>query len=157
VEGTIHRLSRSDGGVPKLPVREAWVGTEGMEGDRQRDLRFHGGPRRALCLYSLERIEELRTEGHPIEPGTVGENLTLSGLDWPRLVPGTRLALGDEVEIEITAYTVPCKNIAGSFRDGVFTRISEKLHPGWSRVYARVLREGRLREGDAVRVDGAGG
>lgn len=157
MEGRIHRLNRSDGGVPKLPVREGWAGRDGLEGDRQRDLRYHGGPKRALCLFSLERIEELRAEGHPIAPGTTGENVTLAGLDWSLLVPGTRLELGDEVEVEVTAFTVPCRNIAGSFRDGGFTRISEKLHPGWSRVYARVLREGRLREGDAARIAAADG
>jgi MOSC domain-containing protein YiiM len=40
----------------------------------------------------------------------------------------------------------------GSFIEGRFVRIAEKLHPGWSRVYARVLSEGQIRSGDPVEV-----
>src|ERR1043166_4252029 len=44
MDGRIFQLNRSDGGVPKLAVREAWLTPTGLEGDRQRDLRFHRGP-----------------------------------------------------------------------------------------------------------------
>ena len=151
-EGRIFQLSVSDGGVPKLAVREAALTAEGLEGDRQRDLRYHGGPARALCLYALERVLELQSEGHPIFPGSTGENVTVVGLDWSLLTPGARLALGEEALVEVTSYTSPCKNIAASFTGGDFKRISQKLNPGHSRLYARVLRTGRLRTGDSVRV-----
>jgi MOSC domain-containing protein YiiM len=152
MDGRIFQLNRSGGGVPKLAVREALLTEAGLEGDRQRALRFHGGPLRALCLYSLERILELQSEGHPVFPGSVGENVTVNGLEWGRLVPGARLALGGEALIELTSYTAPCKVIAGSFVNREFKRISQKAHPGDSRLYARVLRGGRLAVGDAVRV-----
>jgi MOSC domain-containing protein YiiM len=151
-DGRIFQLNRSGGGVPKLAVREAWLTPAGLEGDRQRDLRFHGGPERALCLYSLERILELQREGHAIFPGSVGENVTVVSLDWARLEPGSRLALGDEAVVEVTRYTTPCKTIADSFARQDFTRISHKQHPGYSRVYARVLRTGRLAVGQTVRL-----
>jgi MOSC domain-containing protein YiiM len=151
-EARIFQLNVSNGGVPKLAVRAAALTAEGLEGDRQRDRRFHGGPDRALCLYSLERILELQAEGHPVYPGSAGENVTLVGLDWSRLAPGARLALGGEALVEITGYTAPCKKIAASFSDGDFKRISQKLRPGDSRLYARVLRPGRLSAGDHVRL-----
>jgi MOSC domain-containing protein YiiM len=97
-------------------------------------------------------IERLRAEGHPIVPGSTGENVTISGLDWPRLEPGMRLLLGDAVEVEVTGYTTPCHKIRGSFHDGDFTRISQKLCPGESRVYARVLRDGQLSVGAKVEL-----
>jgi MOSC domain-containing protein YiiM len=151
-EGRIFQLNVSNGGVPKVAVREAALTPEGLEGDRQRDRRFHGGPERALCLYALERVLELQAEGHPIYPGSAGENVTVAGLDWSRLEPGARLTLGDEALVEISGYTSPCKKIAPSFREGDFKRISQKLHPGHSRLYARILRPGRLGVGDPVRV-----
>ena len=151
-EGRIFQLSLSNGGVPKLAVREAVLTPGGLEGDRQRDRRYHGGPERALCLFALERVLELQAEGHPVFPGSVGENLTLVGLDWSRLAPGARLALGEEALVEVTSYTSPCKIIAGSFREGDFKRISQKLHPGHSRLYARVLRPGRLAVGQPVKL-----
>jgi MOSC domain-containing protein YiiM len=54
--------------------------------------------------------------------------------------------------LQITRYTSPCFNIKGVFAEGEFSRVSQKRHPGWSRVYARVLRPGSVRPGDPVRV-----
>ena len=84
---------RAEGGVPKIPVGAARLGAEGVEGDKQNDLRHHGGPLRAVCIYSLEIIEALQGEGHPIGPGTTGENITISGLDWGSRVSYTHLTL----------------------------------------------------------------
>ena len=67
--------------MPKLGQPQAEVGFEGLLGDRHRDLKSHGGPERALCLYSLECILALQLEGYPIIPGAIGENLTLSDLE----------------------------------------------------------------------------
>lgn len=150
--GVIFQINCSDGGVPKRAIEEAELSPTGLIGDRQAHPKIHGGPDRALCLYSLERIEELQREGHPVSPGSVGENITVHGLDWSELKPGDRLALGDEVVIEITSYTNPCNSIAASFIKGEFRRISQKKHPGQSRLYARVIRTGRLRVGQEIRL-----
>jgi MOSC domain-containing protein YiiM len=146
---TVVQLSRSRGGVPKLAVDEAAVTANGLEGDKQRDRRFHGGPTRALCLYSDDLIEHLAREGHPVTRGSLGENVTIRGLDWRELSPGARLTIG-EIEVEITAFAAPCKTIRGSFLGEDFTRISQKLHRGWSRVYCRILRQGTVRVHDVV-------
>ena len=146
------------GGVPKRPVVAALLTALGVAGDRQLDLKHHGGPERAVCLFSQEQIAALAAEGHPIVPGSTGENLTSAGLAWDRLRVGERLAIGDGIVLEISGPAPPCSTIAASFTNGEFTRISEKLHPGWSRLYARVLVEGLVREGALVRrLDGAAG
>lgn len=148
----IHRISVSRGGVPKTPITEAHVTRLGIEGDVQQNRKYHGGPERALCLYAIEVIDRVAAEGHPIEPGSTGENVTTIGLDWSTLAPGARLRLGHEVEIELTSYTVPCRTIAASFIRGGFARILQQKHPGESRIYARVLREGRIEVGDAIEI-----
>lgn len=149
----LHQISISDGGVPKLPVAEARLTVNGVAGDRQRNLEVHGGVDRAICLFSLEVIEALQVEGHSIRPGSSGENLTIAGLDWPKLLPGDRLRIGDTVLLELMSYTAPCKYNAQWFANGDFSRIAQKLHPGWSRLYARVLAEGVVRPGDRVTVE----
>ena len=151
-EGYIFQLNCSAGGVPKRAVGEVLLTETGLAGDYQAKRKIHGGPERALCLYALELIRRLQLEGHPISPGSIGENVTVAGLEWSALAPGNRLALGDEVVIEISSYTTPCKTIAASFDGGAYNRISHKQHPGWSRLYARVLRAGRLAAGQSVRV-----
>lgn len=83
----------------------------------------------------------LRSEGHPVAPGLIGENLTLTGVDWSLVIHGVRLTVGD-AELRITTYTDPCRTISASFIGGRFGRISQKTYPGWSRLYAEVHREG---------------
>ena len=148
----VHQVSLSAGGVPKHAVPAAQVTRNGLAGDRQRNRKIHGGPDRAVCLYSMEVIHTLRAEGHSIGPGSAGENVTIAGLDWARLVPGDRLFLGDQVQLEITSYTSPCRVNGQWFKDGNFERMAQDSHPGSSRLYARVLAEGIVRQGDQVRV-----
>jgi MOSC domain-containing protein YiiM len=152
VAGSIVQISTSDGGAPKLAVPRAYLTTEGLLGDRQKHTDIHGGPERALCLYAVEVIDALRAEGHPIAPGGAGENVTLRGVDWAMMVPGACLRFGGGVEVEVTRYTSPCRNIGFNFADGRFSRISQKVHPGWSRMYVRVLREGWMETGESVEV-----
>ena len=146
----LYQINISDGGVPKLPVPEAYITSEGVGGDRQRNRDVHGGIDRAVCLFSLELIQALKAEGHVIEPGASGENLTVAGVNWSGLKPGDRLRVGARVCLEITSYTAPCKHNARWFVSGDFSIISQKLHPGWSRLYARVLQEGMVRPGDSI-------
>jgi len=153
--GSVAAINISNGGVPKGRVSGAQVSRSGLEKDAQDDKEHHGGPERAVCLYSLERIRSLQTEGHPIDIGTAGENVTVEGIDWDRIVPGVTIKIGDQVLLEVASFTNPCKTIRASFIAGEFIRIAQKLHPGWSRVYARVIREGQIRFGDPVEVSPA--
>lgn len=148
--GRVLQVNVSDGGVPKLPVDHAYVGSSGVEGDRQRDLRHHGGPDRAVCLWSADVIDSLRAEGHRVFPGAAGENITIEAIAWDLVRPGVRLSIGGEVIVEVTRFTRPCSNIADFFVDGDVQVVSEHRNPGASRVYARVECEGLVRKGDDV-------
>jgi len=150
--GVVTHINISRGGVPKRPVPSARVGVAGMEGDGHDDAR-HGGPEAAVSLFAAEAIARVASEGHPIGPGTTGENLTVAGLDWSLVAPGVHLRIG-EVVLEVTRYTTPCKTIRGSFRDGDFNRIHQQRHPGDSRVYARVIHEGTIAVGNTVECTG---
>ncbi len=144
--GTIHSINVSGGGVPKRPVPTAEVAPDGLTSDQQAHPRFHGGPERAVCLLGLDAIERLQAEGHPIAPGTTGENLTIAGLDWATVVPGARFTFEGGVALEVLSYAVPCGQIRASFADGNEQRIAHETHPAESRVYTRVLTPGTLRK-----------
>ena len=150
--GTVIQLSVSQGGVPKLAVDSAEVTATGVVGDAQRDTRTHGGPERAVCIYSADLIAALRAEGHPIAPGAVGENVTVEGIEWEAVTPEARLEFEGGVVLEVASYTTPCSAIRGSFLQGQIARINQNERPGWSRVYARVLKPGRIRVGDRVEI-----
>lgn len=147
--GRIAQINRGDGGVPKHPVDEAEIGPEGLLDDTQAEYPHHGGTEKAVSLLAREVIDALRAEGHPIEAGSTGENLTVEGIDWTCLGPGARLRAGD-VLLEIVSYATPCKKQTRWFSDGDFTRILHSKHPGQSRLYARVIQTGRVRTGDPI-------
>ena len=147
--GRLESINTSRGGVPKLAVFEGFIAETGVSGDAQTNLQVHGGPDRAVVLYSLDVIRALQEEGHPIAPGTTGENLTVSGLNWAAVVPGVELTVGS-AQLHITRYATPCSKIRGSFRGGDFMRVAHDTHPGWSRVCARVLEPGIVQPGDPV-------
>ena len=150
--GRVVQVNVSAGGVPKHPVPQARVGPLGLDGDRHRDDLVHGGPHRAVCLFGQEAIERVAGEGHPIEPGSAGENLTTEGIEWSRMPSGVRIEVGDEVVLELSAPANPCGTIVDAFREGRSGRISILRFPSDSRMYARVLRAGSVRTGDPIRV-----
>lgn len=148
----IFQINSSVGGVPKLPLSKGEVTWFGLSGDTHNDTVHHGGPEKAISLYSLELIRALQMEGHPIFPGSTGENITLVGLDWSLVEAGLRLGLGDAVELEITRFATPCKTIRDSFLNEEFNRISWRTNPGWARAYARVVKPGMIGVSDLVRI-----
>ncbi|MBS0190060.1 MAG: MOSC domain-containing protein [Phycisphaerales bacterium] len=152
---SILQISVSSGGVPKKPVASAAVSEQGLEGDWQNDRKHHGGPDRAVCIFPQSLIDRLRAEGHPIRPGDIGENLTLGGISpdqWAAIAPGWRLLFFGGVELEIASYCAPCSTIRNAFKDSDSRRIKQELHPGESRLYARVVRAGRLETGESLSV-----
>jgi MOSC domain-containing protein YiiM/ribosomal protein S18 acetylase RimI-like enzyme len=150
--GRVLQVNVSRGGVPKLPVAEAHVRRLGLDGDGHAEPTAHGGPHRAVALFAIEAIRRVAAEGHPIAPGTAGENLTTEGIELSTLPVGTRLAIGDRLVLEISGPDGPCSTIRGSFSDGRFARIGILNHPLDSRMYARVLRDGSVRPGDPIAV-----
>src|SRR5919112_4648440 len=152
MDGRVLQVNISPGGVPKQPVERARVGPLGLDRDRHRHDTVHGRPHRAVALLGIEAIERVQADGHPIEPGSVGENLTTVGIELASLPIGTRLAVGDELLLEISSPANPCNLIGGSFRGGKSGRISVLTHPADTRMYARTLVEGAVRPGDSIRV-----
>lgn len=150
---TVTHIHTSGGGVPKLAVASATIGYRGLDGDRQSSRRHHGRVWQAVSLWSSEVIEALRSEGHPIAPGLAGENITISGTDWATIRPGARFDFGESGPLlEATGWATPCSNLAPYFVDRDVRRIDVDHHPGFSRLYAKVLRDGTVNTDESVRV-----
>ena len=146
MKATLAQINVSAGGMPKLPVLCARVTKKGVEGDRQRNRKYHGGPDRAVCLYSEELYEELRDAGVDIAAGNVGENFTTRGLDLRKLAKGDRLRVGAECVIEITDVRVPCSQLKKWDPD------LPELIVGRSGWVGKVVEEGVVKPGDGVEV-----
>src|SRR5437868_6510740 len=88
------QLNISPGGMPKVPIAEALVTASGVAGDHQLNRKFHGGPDRAVCIYSEELYALLRSDGIDLANGQIGENFTTRGLDLQSLRIGDQLRIG---------------------------------------------------------------
>ena len=95
MRGRVVSVNVSPGGLPKLPIDGAWVGTLGLDADGHESPN-HGGPTAAVCLYATEAIARVAADGHQAFPGAYGENLTIEGLDWGALGAGDILEIGDD-------------------------------------------------------------
>ena len=138
--GKVLGIFISDGGVPKLSVNSVHVTNFGLVGDNQADKKHHGGLMKAVCVLENELLLRLQSEGHPIQPGTTGENLLLEGFN---LTIGSLFRVGN-VELEVVSAATPCKTISESFTNGNFNRISHKKHPGETRWYGKVIQTGKI-------------
>lgn len=154
--GSVTQISSSDGGVPKTAINSADIGIRGVAGDVQGSRGHHGRPWQALCLWSQEVVDGFAADGHPIQAGSCGENLTISGIDWSSLRGGTVISIGDPsgggVRIQLSSPSVPCSQNSTFFTDGEFKLMDHDRHPGTSRWYASVLSTGSINTGDAVVV-----
>ena len=144
-------FATEEGGVPKPSVDSIDVRLNGVYGERIRDTKHHGGPKRAVCILSNQTLQFLQQDGHPISEGSTGENLLID-IDEDSLRPGVRLKF-DHVELEITTPAPPCKTIQESFRDGDFKQLSHKLNPQRTRWYAKVIQEGIIRVDEVVEIN----
>tara|TARA_Y100001970_G_scaffold212330_1_gene259292 strand:- start:3697 stop:4164 length:468 start_codon:yes stop_codon:yes gene_type:complete len=152
MKATVHSINISkEGGVPKLPIGEATILVTGIDGDynRFRSEKKGGIGTRAVTLFSLEIIHQLQKEGHSIDVGTTGENITVEGVDWSSLSAGTRMMIGDAM-LELSEPTAPCSKIGKSFVKGAFSRIDHDLEVGWSRWSASVIDEGHVEVGSQI-------
>ena len=146
----IFQINVSQGSKPKLPIHDDLVTITGLASDKQSNKEKHGGPERALCLFSLEKIIEIQKAGIAVFPGAMGENITFAELDLGKLKIGDKLQLGEKVVIEVSKVTGPCKNISKFYTENTDHNIDEETFRSWSRLYARVIIEGIVHIGDKV-------
>ena len=115
----------------------------GIEGDA------HAGPwHRQVSFLSAESIEKTRDSGLDVTFGDFAENIATSGIDWKEIPVGTRVSLGDSVLVEITQIGKECHN-----KCAIYYLAGDCIMPKEG-VFARVLKGGKIRCGDMIRIEG---
>jgi len=113
-----------------------------IEGDRQADLRVHGGPEKAIFAYPAAHLaawgDEYRN-GEPLRYGLIGENLTIGGIDERDIHIGDIWNWGS-VRLQICQPRYPCFKLAMTVGEpGIIKRFLATARSGW---YLRVLTPG---------------
>jgi len=132
----------SDDHYTRIPVNSANLITGyGIEGDHK-----GGNPKRNLNVMSFEALEELHQEGFKTQPGEMGEQLVIKGLDIGKLRAGDRFQVGEQACIEVISQRTGCErfeHIQGK---------SRQLAAGRMGVMAKVVADGKIAIGDPVKL-----
>jgi len=143
-----------EAGLPKVSVPTTQVTAKGLDGDfnRFRVNKKQNDPDMAVMIISMDMLNDLNNEGWPVMPGDLGENLTLENINYRSIQPGQRYEVG-KAEIEISIICDPCTNLSAltyvkkeKISEFIKTLMNRR---GW---YARVIKEGQVSSGDAVKL-----
>lgn len=126
-----------------------WLGQTQIDGDGQADLKYHGGPDKAVLAYAADHYpiwrEELAIGDIPY--GGFGENFTVDGLREENVCIGDTYAIGEAL-VQVSQPRQPCWKLARRWRiSDLAARVQTNGRTGW---YFRVLREGHVQPGDQL-------
>ena len=145
---------RDERGLPKYAVKHSYVTKQGLDGDynKYRQTKKKGNKDMAILVYPIETIQELNQEGWPVQPGDVGENLTVKGYALDSFKVGQQYIAGNST-IEISLECDPCTNLSllpYVDQKHIKTFMNTVLHRrGW---YARVIKDGEIKPGDIFKL-----
>lgn len=133
-------------GTRKVSVTEAYLKMDhGLEGDAHA-----GNWHRQVSFLAAEEIDNARQSGLDVTYGDFAENIATSGIDWKKIPVGTRVRLGKEARVEITQIGKECHN-----RCAIYYKAGDCIMPREG-VFARVLKEGKIRCGDPIHIEAPG-
>lgn len=124
--------------VPVAIVKENF----GLLDDAHADSNTH----RQVSLLSTTSIEKMRKLGLDVGWGDFAENLTCEGIEVVKLPVGTKISVGDEVVLEISQIGKECHT-----KCAIYRRVGTCVMPEEG-VFARVIKGGRVKAGDAIEV-----
>lgn len=142
--GRILAVCRSDTkGVSKIPINEGVLKEEyGLVDDAHAASDTH----RQVSLLALDSIEKMRRLGLDLKAGDFAENLTVEGMELFSLPIGTRLAVGENVILEVSQIGKECHTACA-----IFQQIGKCIMPKEG-IFARVIKGGMVKAGDEIEI-----
>ena len=130
-------------GTKKEVVKEGFLQEGfGLVGDAHAECRTH----RQVSLLAIESVNKMRGLGFDVSPGDFAENLTCEEIDLISLPIGARLSIGKVVILEVTQLGKECHSGCAIYR-----QIGKCIMPKEG-VFARVIRGGRVKAGNQIKV-----
>jgi len=133
------------------PVRLSELG---FDGDEQADTENHGGPDKAVCVYSHAHYPYWERElGMTLPFGAFGENVTVADLREEDVRIGDVFRLGSAL-VQISQPRRPCYKLGDRFGRSDLPLLVERT--GYTGFYMRVLEEGIVAPEDMMRLERRG-
>jgi len=144
MKGKVVSINISDKrGVRKKPLKEAVIKKDfGIKDDAHASSHWH----RQVSLLALESIKKMQAMGLKVNPGDFAENITTEGLDLPNLPVGTRMTIGNNIEVEVSQIGKKCHT-----RCEIYFQAGDCIMPKEG-IFVKVLKGGKIKEGDEIIV-----
>ena len=139
-------------GIFKEPVNgRVMLRVLNLDGDRQVDLKGHGGPYKAVCVYSIEQYQQWEKElgRDDFRHGQFGENFTVDGMPDDKTHVGDVFRVGNSL-VQVTQPRVPCYRLGIKMGSPEFPK--KFLQSNRVGFYMRVLQEGEVGAGDSIEL-----
>lgn len=114
----------------------------GIEHDAHASGEWH----RQVSLLALESIKTMQAKGLNVGSGDFAENLTTEGIDLISLPVGTRITVGENIELEVSQIGKVCHN-----RCAIYYQAGDCVMPKEG-IFAKVLSGGTIKKGDRIKV-----
>jgi MOSC domain-containing protein YiiM len=137
-------------GIYKSPVSgRIALSSTNLDGDGQADLKVHGGPDKAVCVYSADHYAFWREELGVTDcgPGWFGENFSVEGQGEDDVAVGDTYRVGTAV-VQISQPRAPCSKLGRRWsRIDMPKLVLQSGRTGW---YLRVLESGDVECGETL-------
>lgn len=136
-------------GICKNPVSEELsLRKTGFEGDGVADLKHHGGPDKAVCVYSMDHYPYWEgILGIKLDYAAFGENLTVLNLNEDNVCIGDIFRMGTAL-VQVSQPRQPCKTLAARY--GRNDMVKLVVDCGYTGFYFRVLEEGTVKVNSSI-------
>lgn len=137
-------------GIYKSPVLgRIHLSPVNLAGDGQADLKVHGGPDKAVCVYSADHYPLWRSElgVQACGPGWFGENFSVEGHNETNVAVGDTYRIGTAL-VQISQPRAPCWKLGRRWNRLDMPKVV--LASGRTGWYLRVLEAGDVECGDTL-------
>ena len=117
----------------------------GIERDAHASEKWH----RQVSLLALESIKKMQAKGLNVGSGDFAENLTTEGINLISLPVGTRITIGEDIELEVSQIGKVCHN-----RCAIYYQAGDCVMPKEG-IFVKVMSGGTVKTGDRIKVTGS--
>lgn len=114
----------------------------GIENDAHASGKWH----RQVSLLAMESIKKIQDKGLDVGPGDFAENITTEGVILHELPVGTKMTIGEDIELEVSQIGKLCHS-----RCAIYEQAGDCVMPREG-IFVKVLKGGTIKPGDEINI-----
>jgi MOSC domain-containing protein YiiM len=114
----------------------------GIENDAHASDKWH----RQVSLLGTESIKKIQDKGVDVGPGDFAENITTEGVTLYTLPIGTKMTIGQDIELEVSQIGKVCHD-----RCAIYEQAGDCVMPREG-IFVKVIKGGTIKTGDEINI-----